>query len=76
MNIATHNYPHVESAFNNNQNIQFKTDSSDWFDYDADSVEPPSFSSPILQWRVKPAKLHPMFEGIIAQFQSINEASK
>ncbi len=75
MNITTHPYPEAQSAYDANKAIQFAgisaTSEDAWFDYDADSQEPPSFDSKVLKWRVKPAVLHPVFANIAVQFNSI-----
>lgn len=51
---AAKGWPVERAAYKAGKNIQFRSPSSDWIDFDSDSKEPPSFDSPLWLWRVKP----------------------
>ena len=63
-------YPEVRAAYEKKLPIRFRWPSSEWFDYDYSSMEPPTFDNPLLIWSVKPAILHPIFDNVLKQFNA------
>ncbi len=47
-------YPDVREAYERKEPIRFRWPNSAWFDYDYNSMEPPSFECPALIWQVTP----------------------